>query len=155
PATQALLGKAPTDRRYNTLDVDHVAVKAARFSFSRLKRADPRLGVEMVSTGEVARLGHSADQALLTSRLTVGFRIPRKGILISVGRLQDKVDLLPAIQHLHEKEFSLYATQNTHEFLKARNVPSLMLHKVSEPRSPNIQEYLEHHRIELVVNIPQ
>lgn len=154
-ATQALLHKAPTDRRYNTLDLDHVGVKAAQFSFSRLKGADPRLGVEMVSTGEVACFGNSAEQALLTSLLAVGFRMPQKNILISIGRLEDKVDMLPSIESLQEMGFSLYATPNTHEFLKSRNVHSLMLHKVSEPRSPNIKEYLENKRIELVVNIPQ
>lgn len=154
-ATQALLGKAPTDRKYNTLDLDHVGVKAAQFSFSRLKGADPRLGVEMVSTGEVACFGNSAEQALLTSLIAVGFRVPKKNVLVSVGRLEDKVDLLHAIKTLHEKGFSLYATPNTHEFLKARGVHSLMLHKVSEPRSPNIKEYLEKQRIDLVVNIPQ
>jgi carbamoyl-phosphate synthase large subunit len=154
-ATQALLRKAPTNVRYNTLDLDHVGVKAAQFSFSRLKGADPRLGVEMVSTGEVACFGNSAEQALLISLLAVGFKMPKKNILVSAGRLEDKVDILPAVQALHRMGFSLYATANTHEFLKSRDVPSLMLHKVAEPRSPNIKEYLESQRIELVVNIPQ
>jgi len=154
-ATQALLKVAPTDKRYNTLDLDHVGVKAAQFSFSRLKGADPRLGVEMVSTGEVACFGNSAEEALLISLLAVGFRMPKKNILISVGQLEDKVDVLPAVQALHQMGFSLYATPNTHEFLNGRNISSLLLYKVSEPRSPNIKEYLENRRIDLVVNIPQ
>lgn len=152
--TQALLKKAPTGRQYQTLDLDHVGVKAAQFSFSRLKGADPRLGVEMVSTGEVACFGYTAEQALLVSLMAVGFRLPKKNILLSIGRLEDKVDLLQTIQSLHKTNFSLYATQNTHEFLKAREIPSVMLHKVSEPRSPNIREYLENRRIDLVLNIP-
>jgi carbamoyl-phosphate synthase large subunit len=154
-ATQALLGTAPTDKRYNTMDLDHVGVKAAQFSFSRLKGADPRLGVEMVSTGEVACFGTTAEEALLISLLAVGFRIPKKNILVSIGRLEDKMDLLESVSALHKKDFALYATPNTHEFLKARGVPSVLLHKVSEPRSPNIKEYLESKRIDLVVNIPQ
>ncbi len=154
-ATQALLGNAPTGVRYNTIDLDHVGVKAAQFSFSRLKGADPRLGVEMVSTGEVACFGNSAEQAMLVSLLAVGFRIPKKNILVSIGRLEDKVDVLEAIRTLVRLDYSLYATLHTHEFLKSRDIPSLLLHKVSEPRSPNIKEYLDSRRIDMVVNIPQ
>ncbi|UPA23142.1 carbamoyl-phosphate synthase (glutamine-hydrolyzing) large subunit [Candidatus Peribacteria bacterium] len=153
-AAKALLGKAPTGISYQTLDLDHVGVKAAQFSFSRLKGADPRLGVEMVSTGEVACFGESAEQALLIALLAVGFKIPQKNIILTIGRLEDKVSLLPTMQTLHDMGFVLYATLNTHEFLKARNIPSVMLHKVSEPRSPNIKEYLENRRVDLVVNIP-
>ncbi len=153
-ATQALLGRAPTGIRYQTLDLDHVGVKAAQFSFSRLKGADPRLGVEMASTGEVACFGHTAEQALLLSLLAVGFRFPQKNILVTVGRLEDKLDLLPSIQTLKEKGFSFFATANTHEFLQTRDIPSALLHKVSEPRSPNIREYLEQKRIDLVINVP-
>lgn len=153
-ATKALLGRAPTDKRYQTLDLEHVAVKAAQFSFSRLKGADPRLGVEMVSTGEVACFGNNAAQALLTALLAVGFKMPKKNILLTIGRLEDKVDCLSAIKALHEKGFSLFATENTYEFLKARNISAVMLHKVSEPRSPNIREYLDSRRIDLVVNVP-
>ncbi len=153
-ATQALLGKAPTGKRYQTIDLDHVAVKAAQFSFSRLKGADPRLGVEMASTGEVACFGENAEQALLTAMLAVGFRLPQKNILVTIGRLEDKVDLLPALQNLHERGFTFFATAHTHEFLQTRDIPSALLHKVSEPRSPNIREYLEQRRVDLVINIP-
>lgn len=161
-ATQALLGKAPTDRRYQTVDLDHVGVKAAQFSFSRLEGADPRLGVEMTSTGEVACFGKNAEQALLLSLIAVGFKVPRPksdgspmpNVLLTVGRLEDKVDVLPAAIALHEAGFSLYATRNTHEFLQSRGIPSALLHKISEPRSPNIREYLEQRRIDLVIDIP-
>ncbi len=153
-ATQALLGVAPTDIKYQTLDLDHVGVKAAQFSFSRLQGADPRLGVEMTSTGEVACFGNNVEQALLIAMLAVGFKIPQKNILVTIGTLEDKVALLPAIQAFHERGFSLFATQNTHEFLKSRDIPSAMLYKVSEPRSPNIKEYLDNKRIDLVINIP-
>jgi len=153
-ATQALLGKADTSKRYQTIDLDHVAVKAAQFSFSRLKGADPRLGVEMASTGEVACFGSNAEQALLNSLIAVGFSIPKKNILLTVGRLEDKVDLLPAVQLLHEQGFSFFATNRTHKFLESRGIPSALLHKVSEPRDPNIRQYLEKKRIDLVINIP-
>jgi D-alanine-D-alanine ligase-like ATP-grasp enzyme len=153
-ATQALLGRAPTDKKYQTVDLDHVGVKAAQFSFNRLRGADPRLGVEMASTGEVACFGKNAEQALLTSLLAVGFKIPKKHVLVTIGSLEDKMDLLPSIQHLHERGFSFFATERTHEFLKGRDIPSILLYKISEPRSPNIREYLEQKRIDMVINIP-
>lgn len=153
-ATQSLLGSAPAEKRYQTIDLDHVAVKAAQFSFSRLKGADPRLGVEMASTGEVACFGDNAEQALLISMLAVGFSAPKKNILLTIGRLEDKVELLTCIQLLHKQGFAFFATKNTHEFLESRGIPSARLHKVSEPRSPNIREYLEKKRIDLVINIP-
>ncbi|MCK5021404.1 MAG: carbamoyl-phosphate synthase large subunit, partial [Candidatus Peribacteraceae bacterium] len=153
-ATQALLGKAPENGKYQTIDLDHVGVKAAQFSFSRLKGADPRLGVEMASTGEVACFGENAEQALLISLISVGFKIPKKNILLTVGKLEDKVDILPSIQMLKDEGFSFFATKNTHDFLESRGIPSALLHKVSEPRSPNIQEYLQKKRIDLVINIP-
>ena len=153
-ATQALLGRAPTDIPYQTFDLDHVAVKAAQFSFSRLKGADPRLGVEMASTGEVACFGHNAEQALLLSLLAVGCALPKRNILLTIGKLEEKVALLSSIEKLQSMGFALFATRHTHEFLTNRGIASVMLHKVSEPRSPNIREYLESRRIDLVVNIP-
>ena len=153
-ATQSLLKKAPTDRRYQTVDLDHVGVKAAQFSFSRLKGADPRLGVEMASTGEVACFGENAEQALLLALLSVGFSLPQKNILVTIGRIEDKLEFLPSVHALHENGFSFFATERTHAFLTSRGIPSALLHKVSEPRSPNIREYLEGKRVDLVINIP-
>ena len=153
-ATKALLGNAPTDKRYQTIDLDHVGVKAAQFSFSRLKGADPRLGVEMASTGEVACFGLNAEQALIKALMAVGFSIPKKNVLLTIGNLEDKVDLLPEIELLHKNGFSFFATKRTHEFLESRGIPSALLHKVSEPRNPNIEEYLQKKRVDLVINIP-
>lgn len=153
-ATQSLLKRAPEDARYQTLDLDHVAVKAAQFSFSRLKGADPRLGVEMASTGEVACFGIGMEQALLTSLRAIGFQNPKKNILLTIGKLEDKIDMLPAIETLKKMGYSFFATSHTHEFLSARNISSVLLYKVSEPRSPNIKEYLESRRIDFVINIP-
>ena len=153
-ATQALLRKAKEGERYQTIDLDHVGVKAAQFSFARLKGADPRLGVEMASTGEVACFGFNAEQALLKSLFAVGFTPPKKNILLTIGRLEDKVDMLPAIKYLAEQGCSFFATKHTHEFLESRGINSALLHKLSEPRSPNIEEYLEKKRVDLVINIP-
>ncbi|MFH1444330.1 MAG: carbamoyl-phosphate synthase (glutamine-hydrolyzing) large subunit [Candidatus Peregrinibacteria bacterium] len=153
-ATQALLKKAPAEVRYQTIDLDHVGVKAAQFSFNRLRGADPRLGVEMASTGEVACFGSNVEQALLLAMLAVGFKVPKKNILITVGHIEDKLDLFPSIKRLAERGFSFFATQHTHEFLKSRSIPSALLHKISEPRSPNIREYLEQKRVDLVINVP-
>ncbi len=154
-ATQALLKRAPENIRYQTLDLDHVGVKAAQFSFSRLKGADPRLGVEMASTGEVACFGSTLEQALLLSLKAIGFVVPRKNILLTIGKLEDKIDLLPSIEALSRLGFAFFATHRTHEFLTSRNIPSVLLHKLSEPRSPNIKEYLESRRIDFVINVPQ
>ena len=154
-ATQALLKRAPEGVRYQTLDLDHVGVKAAQFSFTRLKGADPRLGVEMASTGEVACFGLTMEQALLLSLKAIGFQEPRKNILITIGRLEDKIDMLPAIEALRKLGFAFFATHRTHEFLTSRDIPSVLLHKISEPRSPNVKEYLENRRVDFVINIPQ
>ncbi|HLD07898.1 MAG TPA: carbamoyl-phosphate synthase (glutamine-hydrolyzing) large subunit [Candidatus Peribacterales bacterium] len=167
-ATKALLGKAPTGIRYQTIDLDHVGVKAAQFSFARLKGADPRLGVEMASTGEVGCFGRTAAEAFLCSLLSVGFRLPRKPekrpgspvrtggtILVTVGSLEDKAELAPTFLQLHEMGFALAATERTHAFLESRGIPSMLLYKISEPRGPNIREYLAEKRLDLVINIPQ
>ncbi len=130
-------------------------MKAAQFSFSRLKGADPRLGVEMASTGEVACFGQNLEQALLLSLKAIGFQVPRKNILLTVGHLEDKIDLLPAIETLKKLGFAFFATHRTHEFLTSRDIASVQLYKLSEPRSPNIKEYLESKRIDFVINIPQ
>ena len=153
-ATQALLGKANLHERYQTIDLNHTGVKAAQFSFSRLKGADPRLGVEMTSTGEVGCFGDNAEQALLIAMIAVGFRIPKKNILLTIGHLEDKTDMLDAIRTLAKLGFRLYTTKNTHDFLAARDLSSVLLFKVNEPRCPNIREYLEERRIDLVINIP-
>ncbi|MDD5055865.1 MAG: carbamoyl-phosphate synthase large subunit [Candidatus Peribacteraceae bacterium] len=154
-ATQALLRRAPEGVRYQTVDLDHVGVKAAQFSFTRLKGADPRLGVEMASTGEVACFGLSQEQALLLALRAIGFQSPRKNILVTIGRLEDKLEVLPSLQILHRLGFAFCATHRTHEFLSSRGIPSVLLHKVSEPRSPNIREYVESRRVDFVINVPQ
>ncbi len=154
-ALQALLRRADTSARYQTIDLDHVGVKAAQFSFSRLKGADPRLSVEMASTGEVACFGNDMEEALLLSLKAIGFRAPKKNVLLTIGRIEDKIDMLPAVRTLQDMGFSIFATEKTHEFLSSRGLKTALLYKVSEPRSPNIREYLESKRIDMVINIPK
>ncbi len=108
----------------------------------------------MASTGEVACFGNTMEQALITSLRAIGFQPPKKNVLLTIGKLEDKIDLLPSIEILKSLGFSFFATSRTHEFLSSRNIPSALLYKVSEPRSPNIKEYIENRRIDFVINIP-
>jgi carbamoyl-phosphate synthase large subunit len=140
--------------KFKTLEMEHVGIKAPQFSFSRLKGADPTLSVEMASTGEVATFGEDLHEAFLKSQLSVGFKLPKKNILLTIGKLTDKVGLLPSIKHLQEMGFKLYTTQGTHDFLKENNIKSIKLHKISSEKSPNIKEALQKKQIDLVINIP-
>jgi len=156
-ATKAMLGKnakALKKGHYRTLDLDHVGVKAPQFSFSRLKGADPVLGVEMASTGEVACFGENVEEAFLKAMISVGFELPKKNILLSIGRLQDKVDFLSSAKRLKGMGFSLFATDGTGHFLKEHGVEAHILHKIGDGRSPNLDEYLRDRCIDLVINIP-
>ncbi|OGJ64778.1 carbamoyl phosphate synthase large subunit [Candidatus Peribacteria bacterium RIFCSPHIGHO2_12_FULL_54_10] len=153
-ATQALIGVAPRNRRYQTIDLDIVAVKAPQFSFGRLHGADSRLGVEMASTGEVGCFGHNAEQALLTALLSTSFRLPQKNILFTIGTLEDKLELFPSISLLAAAGYALFATQNTHAFLNDRDIPSALVYKISEPSQPNITDYIKNRRFDLIINIP-
>ncbi|MBU1445683.1 carbamoyl-phosphate synthase (glutamine-hydrolyzing) large subunit [Patescibacteria group bacterium] len=158
-ATKAMLDKkddpALNKTDYQTLDLDHVGVKAPQFSFSRLKGADPVLGVEMASTGEVACFGTDLYEAFLKSMISVGFEIPKKNILLSIGRVEDKVDFLASAKKLEQLGYKLYATSGTSDFLKENGVKSSKLYKVSSKRSPNIMNYLINKKLDLVIDIPK
>ncbi|OGJ48291.1 carbamoyl phosphate synthase large subunit [Candidatus Peregrinibacteria bacterium RIFOXYA2_FULL_41_18] len=156
-ATRAMLGKgakALKKGHYRTLDLDHVGVKVPQFSFSRLKGADPVLGVEMASTGEVACFGENIEEAFLKAMISVGFEVPKKNILLSIGRLQDKVDFLSSAKRLKGMGFTIFATDGTGHFLKEHGVEAHILHKIGDGRSPNLDEYLRDKCIDLVINIP-
>lgn len=153
-AIQAMFGTVDTTLQYQTIDLDYVAVKVPQFSFNALKGADPQLGVEMTSTGEVSCIGHTAEQGLAQAILATGFKIPEKNILVSVGNLDDKVEIFASLKQLHKLGFAFYATKHTHDFLLTRGIESVLLHSISEPRSPNVREYLERKRVHLVFNIP-
>ncbi len=158
-AIEGMLGhvkpKAWRKQHYHTLDIDHVGVKAAQFSFSRLKGADPTLGVEMASTGEVACFGTDMYEAFLKAQIAVGFRIPRKNILLSTGPLQSKVEFLPAAKRLTELGYQLFASPGTSKFLKENGVTNTLVNFPLTKKSQNIAELLPAGKFDLVINIPK
>ncbi len=154
-ATQIMLGKAVLKPDKSLFDLDYVGVKASQFSFSRLQKADPVLGVEMVSTGEVGCIGDNYYEAILKAMLSVGYTIPEKAVLFSSGPTRSKIELLNSARMLQEKGLTIYATGGTHEFFTKNGVKSVMLHWPGDERSPNTLEYLKQKKIDLVVNIPK
>ncbi len=153
-ATRAMLGDVDENPQYQTVDLDYVGMKFPQFSFPRLKGADPVLGVEMASTGEVACFGRDFEEAFLKSYLSVGYKIPKKNILVSVGRTKDKASMLGACQEAVKLGYNLFATTNTAAFLKEHEVPVTELHKVSTKQSPNIKEAIAENKIDLAIVIP-
>ena len=152
-ATKAMLGEVE-DKRYQTVDLDYVGVKFPQFSFPRLKGADPVLGVEMASTGEVACFGDDLEEAFLKSYLAVGHKIPKKNILLSVGRMKDKVSMLETARLMTELGYNLFATEGTAKFLKENDVKVTHLHKISSGKKPNLEDHLKGGKIDLAVVIP-
>jgi carbamoyl-phosphate synthase large subunit len=152
-AVAAIMGRGGRNNR-TTLDLNYVGVKAPQFSFSRLKGADPVLGVEMASTGEVACLGEDVHEAYLKAILATGFTLPRKNILLSIGGEESKGRFLGAAQTLAGLGYRLFATEKTAAFLKANDLRATRLFKVHERRGPNIRDYLSEGRIDLVISIP-
>ncbi len=154
-ATQVMLGLDVEKPHKSIFDLDHIGVKAPQFSFSRLHRADPVLGVDMASTGEVGCIGDSYYEAILKSMLSVGYTIPKKNILLSTGPMRSKVEMINSCKMLAEKGYVLFATKGTHEFLKLNNIDSTMLHWPDEDLKPNTLDYLKSKMIDLVINIPK
>ena len=132
-----------------------MGVKAPQFSFARLHGADPILGVEMASTGEVGCFGEDVHEALLKSMLSVGYKIPQKNILLSTGPLKDKVDLLDSINILQKMGFNLYATSGTHNFLQQNGIATTLLHWPSDEMEPNVITYIKEKKLDFIINIPK
>lgn len=155
-ATKVLLGQH-VDRDASELvyDLPFVGVKASQFSFTRLQGADPVLRVDMTSTGEVGCLGDTAEEALLKSLLSVGYRIPEKTVLMSSGPLTSKVALLESAQVLVQRGYTIYATHGTHSFFAENGVPSSLVYWPDELQEPNALTYLRERKIDLVINIPK
>jgi carbamoyl-phosphate synthase large subunit len=151
-AVAAMLGE-PVRNRKTTLDLNYVGVKAPQFSFTRLKGADPALGVEMASTGEVACLGDDVHEAFLKALISAGYTLPRKNILLSLGGESTKVRFLESAQTLRGLGFRLFATEKTAKFLHGQGILCTLLHKVHERRSPNIRDYIAQKRIDFVIAI--
>lgn len=158
-ATWAMLDlpqiEACKKEKYHTLDLDHVGVKAPQFSFSRLKGADPVLGVEMASTGEVACFGNDLYEALLKSMISVGFTLPKKNICLTIGKIEDKAAFLNPARKLVDLGYNLFATEGTSKFLEENGVPVTMLHKAHSGKKPNIIDYLIDKKLDLVIDIPK
>lgn len=155
-ATKVMLGIPVEKPNSNVFDLDYVGIKASQFSFSRLQGADPVLGVDMSSTGEVGCLGESTSEALMTSMLSVGHRIPEKGVLLSTGSAKQKADLLESAHRLHKKGYQLYATAGTHRYLNDNGIPAILVHWPSEAdKEPQALDLLHRKQIDFVVNIPK
>ena len=155
-ATQVMLGVPYTKPDKSLFELDYVGVKAPQFSFARLLNADPVLGVDMSSTGEVGCIGENFYEAVLKSMLSVGYKFPEKNILISSGQARSKLELLNSAKILQERGFNIYATEGTHRFLRENKVDSTMLHwPDEEDQQPNTLDYLREKKIDLVVNIPK
>jgi carbamoyl-phosphate synthase large subunit len=154
-ATQVMLGKEVEKPSSNIFDVDYIGVKAPQFSFSRLSKADPVLGVDMASTGEVGCIGDDYYEAILKAMLSVGYRIPKKNILLSTGPMREKVELLNSCRLLIEKGYNLFATKGTAQFLELNGIEVTMLHWPDEDAKPNTLDYLKNRMIDLVINIPK
>ena len=155
-ATQVMLGTPYNKPDKSLFELDYVGVKAPQFSFARLLNADPVLGVDMSSTGEVACIGDDYYEAILKSMLSVGYRFPKKNILISSGPARSKLELLTSARMLSERGYNIFATEGTHRFLRENKVKSTMLHwPDEEDQQPNTIEYLREKKIDLVINIPK
>ena len=155
-ATRVMLGLPVEKPSKNLFDLDYVGIKASQFSFNRLQKADPVLGVDMSSTGEVGCLGDDTNTALLKSMLSVGHRIPNKNILLSTGGAKQKVAMLDAAKMLLENGYNLYATGGTSKFLTENGIKNtLVLWPSEEGDEPKALDLLHNHTIDMVVNIPK
>ena len=139
----------------NLFDLDYVGIKASQFSFNRLQKADPVLGVDMASTGEVGCIGNDTSCAILKAMLSVGHRIPEKNILLSTGSTKQKAEMLDAAKQLVEHGYNLYATTGTYKFLCDNGIPSTQVYWPSEEGKPQALEMLHNKEIDMVVNIPK
>lgn len=154
-ATRVMLNIPVEAPARNLFDLEYVGIKASQFSFNRLQNADPVLGVDMSSTGEVGCLGDSSAHALLKSMLSVGMRIPKKTILVSSGSPKQKASMLDACKMLIDHGYELYATGGTSDFLSANGVTNIKAYWPSESEKPQALDLLHSHKIDMVVNIPK
>jgi carbamoyl-phosphate synthase large subunit len=154
-ATQVILGNNVEKPGKSAFDLDCIGVKAPQFSFSRLQKADPILGVDMASTGEVGCIGENFYEAILKSMLSVGYTFPKKNILLSTGPMRSKVELVSSCKILSQKGYNLFATLGTAQFLEINGIPCTVLHWPDEDKKPNTLDYLRNKMIDLVINIPK
>ncbi len=155
-ATRVMLGQHVDKPAKSAFDLDYVGIKASQFSFSRLGGADPVLGVDMASTGEVGCLGDDTDAAILTSLLAVGLRVPKKAVLMSNGSSRQKTDMLEAAHLLHRSGLTIYATAGTCAFLNENGIPAVRVYTPDTPElQPQVLDLLHNRQVDLVVNMPK
>ena len=154
-ATRIMLGKRVEKPAKSLFDLDYVGIKASQFSFNRLQNADPVLGVDMASTGEVGCLGEDTQCAILKAMLSVGYRIPQKNILLSTGDAKQKADMLSAARLLQQKGYSLFATGGTSRYLSENGIDNTLVYWPDEKREPQALGLLHRKEIDMVVNIPK
>jgi carbamoyl-phosphate synthase large subunit len=150
-----MLGLPAEKPHKSVFDLDYVGVKAPQFSFSRLAKADPVLGVDMSSTGEVGCIGEGFYEAILKAMFSVGYRVPKKSILLSTGPAKSKTELLNGAKALKEKGYKLYATRGTQLFLQNSGIEAEVAYWPDEAKSPNTVELIRSGEVDLVVNIPK
>lgn len=154
-ATEVMLGKDVPRLSKSLFDLDYIGIKAPQFSFTRLQKADPIIGVDMASTGEVGCIGEDYYEALLKSMLSVGYTYPKKSVLISSGPPEDKATLLEPARMLVQKGYVIYATKGTQEFFSKNGIDATVLYWPDEEKKPNTLDYLKEEKIDLVINIPK
>ena len=155
-ATKVMLGLPVEKPAKNLFDLDYVGIKASQFSFNRLQKADPVLGVDMASTGEVGCIGDNTDTALLKAMLSVGHRIPEKSVLLSTGSAKQKAEMLDAARQLVDNGYELYATGGTSKYLTDNGIQNTLVYWPSEEnQQPQALDLLHQHKIDMVVNIPK
>ena len=154
-ATRIMLGLPVEKPAKSLFDLDYVGIKASQFSFNRLQKADPVLGVDMASTGEVGCLGEDSRTALIKSMLSVGHRIPKKNILLSTGDGKQKAEMLAACQMLQAHGYTLYATGGTNRYLTENGIKNNLVYWPSEEGHPQAIDMLHNHEIDMVVNVPK
>ena len=154
-ATKIMLGIPVEKPDKNLFDLDYVGIKASQFSFNRLQKADPVLGVDMASTGEVGCIGSDTSCAILKSMLSVGYRIPEKNVLLSTGTPKQKVEMLTAARQLQQKGYRIFATGGSSKFLTENGVENTLVYWPSEEGQPQALDMLHRKEIDMVVNIPK
>ena len=155
-ATKIMLGVPAEKPNKNLFDLDYVGIKASQFSFNRLQKADPVLGVDMSSTGEVGCLGDDSATALLKSMLSVGQRIPKKTILLSTGGAKQKAEMLDAAKTLKQHGYELFATVGTSKYLTENSIENTLVYMPSDKEhSPQALDLLHEKKIDMVVNMPK
>ncbi|MCD6596206.1 MAG: carbamoyl-phosphate synthase (glutamine-hydrolyzing) large subunit, partial [Bacteroidales bacterium] len=154
-ATRVMLGKKVDKPSKSLFDLDYVGVKAPQFSFSRLQKADPVLGVDMSSTGEVGCIGEGFYEAILKAMLSVGYQIPKKSILLSTGPARSKVELINSARALRTKGYNLFATRGTQRFLQSNGIDATAVAWPDEEVKPNAIDLIRNREVDLIINIPK